>query len=146
MSGNPILLVEDTDDDVVLTLRAFARSSIANEIVVVRDGEEALDFLFCTGAHAGRDSSRMPMVVLLDLGLPKINGLEVLRRIRADQRTRLLPVVMLTSSREEQDVISSYDLGANGFVRKPVDFLEFVEAVNSLGLYWVLLNEPPRAL
>jgi two-component system response regulator len=146
VSGNPILLVEDTDDDVVLTLRAFARSSIANEIVVVRDGEEALDFLFCTGAHAGRDSSRMPMVVLLDLGLPKINGLEVLRRIRADQRTRLLPVVMLTSSREEQDVISSYDLGANGFVRKPVDFLEFVEAVNSLGLYWVLLNEPPRAL
>lgn len=146
MSGNSILLVEDQDDDVELTLRAFARSSIANEIVVVRDGEEALEFLFCTGAHAGRDSSRMPMVVLLDLGLPKINGLDVLRRIRADQRTRLLPVVMLTSSREEQDVISSYDLGANGFVRKPVDFLEFVEAAHSLGLYWLLLNEPPRAL
>lgn len=146
MSGNPILLVEDQDDDVELTLRAFARSSIANEIVVVRDGEEALDFLFCTGAHTGRDSSRMPMVVLLDLELPKIKGLDVLRRIRADQRTRLLPVVMLTSSREEQDVVSSYDLGANGFVRKPVDFLEFVEAAHGLGLYWLLLNEPPRAL
>ena len=145
MSGNPILLVEDRDDDVELTLRAFARSSISNEIIVVRDGEEALDFLFCTGAHAGRDSSRMPPVVLLDLGLPKINGLDVLRRIRADQRTRLLPVVMLTSSREEQDVIASYDLGANGFVRKPVDSVEFVEALNSLGLYWLLLNEPPRA-
>jgi two-component system response regulator len=146
VSGNLILLVEDRDDDVELTLRAFARSSVANEIVVVRDGEEALDFLFCTGAHAGRDSSRMPMVVLLDLALPKINGLDVLRRIRADQRTRLLPVVMLTSSREEQDVISSYDLGANGFVRKPVDFVEFVEAAHNLGLYWLLLNELPRAL
>jgi len=145
VSGKLILLVEDQDDDVELTLRAFARSSVANEIIVVRDGEEALDYLFCTGAHAGRDSSRMPMVVLLDLALPKINGLDVLRRIRADQRTHLLPVVMLTSSREEQDVIASYDLGANGFVRKPVDSVEFVEALNSLGLYWLLLNEPPRA-
>ena len=137
-----ILLVEDKRNDVDLTLRAFARSKIANEIVVVKDGEEALDYLFATGTHSGRDPSGMPEVVLLDLKLPKVDGLEVLRRLRADQRTRRLPVVVLTSSKEERDVVTSYDLGANSFVRKPVDFLEFMDAARQLGLYWLVLNEP----
>jgi two-component system response regulator len=137
-----ILLLEDQDDDVELTLRAFSRSKVANEIVVMRDGEEALDYLFATGTHSGRDRNVMPSVVLLDLNLPKVNGLEVLRRMRADERTRLLPVVVLTSSKEERDVIASYDLGANSFVRKPVDFAQFVEAAHQLGLYWLVLNEP----
>ena len=137
-----ILLVEDKRNDVDLTLRAFARSKIANEIVVVKDGEEALDYLFATGTHSGRDPSGMPEVVLLDLKLPKVDGLEVLRRLRADQRTRRLPVVVLTSSKEERDVVTSYDLGANSFVRKPVDFLEFTDAARQLGLYWLVLNEP----
>jgi two-component system response regulator len=141
-----ILLVEDNPDDVELTLRAFERGKVRNEIVVVRDGAEGLDYLFGTGAHAGRDVARMPEVVLLDLNLPKIDGLEVLRRLRADERTRRLPVVVLTSSNEERDVLRSYDLGANSFVRKPVDFARFLEAAQQLGLYWLVVNEPPPTM
>jgi CheY-like chemotaxis protein len=140
--GRTILLVEDNPDDVDLTLRAFRKSHIVNDIVVVRDGAEALDYLFATGPHAGRDPAIAPEVILLDLQLPKVEGLDVLKRIRADDRTRRLPVVVLTSSREEQDVCRSYDLGANSFVRKPVDFMEFIEAARQLGLYWLVLNEP----
>jgi two-component system, response regulator len=140
-----ILLVEDNPDDVELTLRAFRKSKILNEIVVVTDGVEALDYLFTTGAHAGRDPTRVPEVVLLDLKLPKIGGLEVLRRLRADERTRRIPVVILTSSSEERDIVSSYDLGANSFVRKPVDFAQFVEAARQLGLYWLVMNQPPSS-
>jgi two-component system response regulator len=143
MRCGTILLVEDNPDDVELTLRAFERSHLANDIVVARDGAEALDYLFATGAHAGRDPSVMPDVILLDLNLPKLDGLEVLRRVRADERTRRLRVVILTSSKEERDVLRSYDLGANSFVRKPVDFVEFGEAARQLGLYWLVLNEPP---
>jgi two-component system response regulator len=143
MSSNLILLVEDRPDDVELTLRAFERSHVMNEIVVVRDGEEALDYLFATGTHADRDPDRFPSVVLLDLKLPKIDGLDVLRRLRDDERTRRVPVVVLTSSNEEQDVVRSYDLGANSFVRKPVDFAQFIDAARQLGLYWLVLNEPP---
>lgn len=138
-----ILLVEDNPDDVELTLRAFDRSDVVNDIVVAGDGEQALDYLFATGAHAGRDATRLPAVVLLDLQLPKIDGLEVLRRLREDERTRRLPVVVLTSSNEEQDVLMSYDLGANSFVRKPVDFAQFREAARQLGIYWLLLNQSP---
>lgn len=137
-----ILLVEDNPDDVDLTLRAFEKSKIVNEIIVVNDGREALDYLFATGAHAGRSLARVPEVVLLDLKLPKVDGLEVLRRMRADERTRRLPVVVLTSSNEEQDLIESYNLGANSFVRKPVAFGEFVGAAQQLGLYWLVINEP----
>jgi two-component system response regulator len=137
-----ILLVEDNPDDVELTLRAFEKSRVANRIVVVGDGEAALDHLFATGAHAGRLPDEDPEVVLLDLKLPKVDGLEVLRRMRADARTRRLPVVVLTSSNEERDLVRSYDLGANSFVRKPVDFAQFVEAARQLGLYWLVLNEP----
>jgi two-component system response regulator len=137
-----ILLVEDNPDDVELTLRAFEKSRLANDIVVVRDGAEALDYLFGTGVHAERPPTSTPEMVLLDLKLPKVDGLEVLKRIRADERTRRLPVVVLTSSKEERDVLRSYDLGANSFVRKPVDFAEFVEAARQLGLYWLVLNEP----
>jgi two-component system response regulator len=143
MADKVILLVEDNPDDVELTLRAFRQSNIANEVVVARDGVEALDYLFATGAHAGRDVSVMPQVVLLDLKLPKVDGLEVLRRVRADERTKLLPVVILTSSREQQDLIESYRLGANSYVRKPVDFTQFVKSVLDLGLYWLVLNETP---
>ena len=138
-----ILLVEDNPDDAELTVRAFERSKIANEIVVVRDGAEALEYLFVTGAHAGRGAEDTPEIVLLDLKLPKISGLEVLRRMRADERTRRLPVVVLTSSNEESDVIRSYDFGANSFVRKPVDFAQFCAAATQLGLYWLVLNQPP---
>jgi two-component system response regulator len=137
-----ILLVEDRADDVELTIRAFEKANVANEIVVACDGEEAIDYLFATGRHTGRDPKVMPQVVLLDLKLPKIDGLGVLRRMRADERTRRLPVVIMTSSNEEQDVISGYDLGANSFVRKPVDFVQFVEAARLLGLYWLVMNEP----
>jgi two-component system response regulator len=141
--GNIILLVEDNADDEELTLRAFKKSRVLNEIVVVRDGVEALDYLFVTGTHAGRDAKTNPQVILLDLKLPKIGGLDVLRRLRADERTRRIPVVVLTSSNEERDILSSYDLGANSFVRKPVDFAQFVVAAQQLGMYWLVMNEPP---
>jgi two-component system response regulator len=138
-----ILLVEDNPDDEILTLRALRRANVGNDIVVARDGVEALDYLFGTGGHAGRDTRELPHVMLLDLKLPRIDGLEVLRRVRADDRTRVLPVVILTSSIEERDRIEGYRLGANSYVQKPVDFTEFVEAVRQLGLYWLLLNQPP---
>jgi two-component system response regulator len=138
-----ILLVEDNPDDEALTLRALKKNNIGNELVVVRDGAEALEFLFCTGAYADRDPLKKPQVILLDLKLPKVDGLEVLRRIRAEPSTHLLPVVILTSSKEEQDRINGYKLGANSYVRKPVDFTEFIDAVRQLGLYWLVLNEAP---
>lgn len=138
-----ILLVEDTPDDEALTIRALKKNNIGNNIAVMRDGAEALDFLFCTGIYSDRDIKDTPQIILLDLKLPKVDGLEVLRRIRAHEVTHMLPVVILTSSKEEQDLISSYSLGANSYVRKPVDFNQFVEAVRQLGLYWLILNEPP---
>jgi len=141
MTRNVILLVEDNEDDELLTTRGLQEAQILNEVVVAHDGVEALDYLFGTGEYAGRDTSEMPQVVLLDLMLPRLNGLEVLRRIREDARTELLPVVVLTSSREEEDVIKSYELGANSYVRKPVKFVDFAHAVKQLGLFWVLLNE-----
>ena len=145
MTNKVILLVEDDPDDEALALRALRRNNIKNEVVVVRDGVEALDYVFGTGAYSSRDATELPQVVLLDLKLPKIDGLEVLRRIRADPRTELLPVVVLTSSKEDRDVVESYARGANSYVRKPVEFNEFSEAVRQLGLYWLLLNErPPR--
>lgn len=145
MENKLILLVEDNPDDEALTLRAFRKNNIGNRIAVVRDGVEALDFLFCKGACADRDPHDQPQVILLDLKLPKLDGMEVLERIRREENTRLLPVVILTSSKEEQDVIKGYSLGANSYVRKPVDFNQFVEAVRQLGLYWMVLNEtPPR--
>lgn len=145
MADKVILLVEDNPDDEALTLRALKKSNIRNEVVIARNGVEALDYLFGTGAHANRDTSVLPQVVLLDLKLPKIDGLEVLRRLRADERTSLLPVVILTSSKEEHDLINGYMLGANSYIRKPVDFVQFTEAVRQLGLYWLLLNESPPA-
>jgi CheY-like chemotaxis protein len=140
--GKLILLVEDNRDDEELTLRALKKNNIRNEVVVARDGVAALDFLFGTGTYAGRDLSIMPEVVLLDLKLPRVDGLEVLRRVRADERTRFLPVVILTSSNEEEDRVKGYELGANRYVRKPVDFGQFIDAVKNLGLYWLILNEP----
>lgn len=138
-----ILLIEDNPDDVELTWRALSRSNVANELVVVTDGAEALDYLFARGKYATRDMRVTPEVVLLDLKLPKVDGLEVLRRIRSDERTRLLPVVILTSSNQEKDIRDSYELGANSYVRKPVDFEQFVEATTTLGLYWLVVNQPP---
>lgn len=138
-----ILLVEDNPDDEALTLRALQKNNILNEVVVARDGEEALDYLFGTGAHAGREAADLPQVVLLDLKLPKVGGLEVLRQIRADKRTSLQPVVILTTSDEDHDVVAGYQLGVNSYIRKPVDFEEFIEAVRQLGLYWLVLNIPP---
>jgi two-component system, response regulator len=138
-----ILLVEDNPDDEELTLLALKKSNIANEVVIARDGAEALDYLFGTGTYAGRDLSVMPAVTLLDLKLPKVDGLEVLKRLRAHEHTRRLPVVILTSSREQQDIVESYNFGANSYIRKPVDFAQFMEATKQLGLYWLVLNEPP---
>jgi two-component system, response regulator len=141
MKNSPILLVEDNADDELLTTRAFKKNGILNEVVVARDGVEALDYLFGTGTHKGRDMTQWPQVILLDLNLPRLSGLDVLRRLRGDERTRSLAVVVLTSSKEEEDIVRSYELGANGYVRKPVDFEAFNEAVRTLGLYWLLLNE-----
>lgn len=140
-----VLLIEDNPSDEKLTLRAFKKANIANDVQVVRDGAEALDYLFATGAYAGRDPNALPTVTLLDLNLPRISGLEVLRRIRADERTKRLPVVILTSSKEDEDIARGYELGANAYVRKPVDFGEFVQAAQTLGLFWLLLNEPAPA-
>jgi CheY-like chemotaxis protein len=138
-----ILLVEDNPNDEALTLRAFKKNNVGNEVVVTRDGAEALDYLFGTGPYSHRDTRVMPTITLLDLKLPKIDGLEVLRRLRNDDRTKLLPVIILTSSKEEQDLINGYAFGANSYIRKPVDFAHFVEAVRQLGLYWLVWNEPP---
>jgi len=138
-----ILLVEDNPDDEALTLRAFKKNNILNDIVVARDGAEALDYLFGTGAHAGRNAADAPALVLLDLKLPKVGGLEVLQRLRADDRTKLVPVVILTSSKEDQDLINGYLNGANSYIRKPVDFTAFIESVRQLGIYWLVLNEAP---
>ena len=138
-----ILLVEDNPDDELLTLRALKKNKILNEVVVVRDGAEALDFLFKTGKFLDQDEKNVPEIILLDLKLPKVDGLEVLRRVREDIRTKLLPVVILTSSKEEQDVVDSYNLGANSYIRKPVDFSQFSDAVRQLGLYWLVLNVGP---
>jgi two-component system response regulator len=143
MNAKTILLVEDNADDEELTLLALKESNIVNEIVVAHDGVEALDYLFGTGSYAGRALARMPQLILLDLKLPKLDGREVLERLRADPRTRLVPVVVMTASSEEQDIIASYQLGANSYVRKPVEFHRFVEAVRQLGLYWLLINEDP---
>ena len=145
METRPILLIEDNPDDEALTLRALQKNNIKNEVVIARDGAEALDYLFGTGTHAGRDTRLMPHVILLDLKLPKVSGFEVLKALRSDARTKLLPVVILTSSNEERDRIEGYGLGANSYVRKPVEFGSFIEAVRHLGLYWLILNEsaPP---
>ena len=143
MTDKMILLVEDNRDDEALTLRALKKNRITNEVVVVRDGAEALEYLFGTGRYEGRDTTVMPDLILLDLKLPKVDGLEVLRRLRADQGTRSLPVVILTSSTEEQDVLKGYGLGANSYIRKPVDFDEFMEAARQLGVYWLVLNQGP---
>ncbi len=140
---NPLLLVEDNPDDEELTLLAFEQSRITNEVVVAHDGVEALDYLFGTGMYASRDLSVMPALILLDLQLPRINGLEVLQRLRANNRTKFLPVVILTTSNEQQDLMNSYSLGCNSYIRKPVDFQQFMTAVQQLGMYWLILNELP---
>ncbi len=145
MDNTVILLVEDNPDDVELTLRAFKQSNLRNEIVVAHDGVEALDYLFATGAYAGRDLSIMPQLILLDLNMPKVDGLEVLQAMRADPRTELLPVVILTSSEGQEDMVRSYRFGANSFVRKPVDFTDFLKAVQQLELYWLVLNKFPSS-
>jgi two-component system response regulator len=146
-NGGTILLVKDNPDDAALSLRAFEKKNMLNDIVVARDGEEALDYLFGEGNHADRNTAAQPALVLLDLKLPKVDGLEVLRRLRDDRRTRLLRIAILTSSKEEKDVVTGYQLGANSYIRKPVDFQEFIEVAGHLGLYWPLLNEPaPTAI
>jgi two-component system, response regulator len=143
MSTKVILLVEDNPDDEMLTLRALKKTGFRNEVVVARDGVEALDYLFASGPYAGRDPAVMPQLILLDLKLPRVDGLEVLKRLRSDERTRRLPVVILTSSKEQRDMLDGYGLGANSYVRKPVDFEQFVKAVEQLRLYWLVLNEAP---
>lgn len=143
MSAKTILLVEDNPDDQDLTLRALKKNNIANDVVVAADGATALEYLFGTGCYADRDTRMQPAIILLDLKLPKVDGLEVLRQIRQDGRTKLLPVVILTSSKEEQDVIRGYGWGANSYIRKPVDFEQFIDAVKQLGLFWLVVNEPP---
>ncbi len=143
MASDVILLVEDNPDDEALTIRALNRNNISNEVFVARDGVEAMDYVFAKGVHSERDINDLPRLVLLDLKLPKVDGLEVLKRIRADERTKRLPVVVLTSSKEEQDLVDSYNLGVNSYIRKPVDFILFSEAVRQVGLYWLVLNEPP---
>ncbi len=143
MKEKVILLVEDNPKDEALTLRALKKHNITNEVVVVHDGAEALDYLFGSGAYAGRDPADLPAVVLLDLKLPTIDGIEVLRRVRANDKTRLLPIVILTSSQEQKDLLEGYSSGANSYVRKPVEFTEFAEAVRNLGLYWLILNQSP---
>lgn len=143
MKANTILLVEDNDDDVELTIRALKKNHISNKLDIVRDGAEALEYLYCEGRYAGREPKTLPQVVLLDLKLPKIGGLDVLKRIREDSRTKFMPVVILTSSKEESDVMNGYKMHANSYIRKPVDFDQFAEAIKELGLYWLILNEPP---
>ncbi len=143
-NSKTILLVEDNPDDVALTLRAFKKNNIMNKVVVAKDGVDALDYLFCSGDYSDRDIEDTPQIILLDLKLPKINGLEVLKKIREDERTRLLPVIILTSSNEQQDLLDGYSLGANSYIRKPVDFNQFIEAVRQLGLYWLVLNISPN--
>ena len=146
MTSKTILLIEDNPSDIELTQRALERSQVANEMVVIQDGQEALDYLFGWGAHAGRETCPLPGVTLLDLKLPRVPGLDVLRAIRANPRTRRMPVVILTSSNEERDVAAGYDLGVNSYIQKPVDFTRFAEAIRTLGLYWLMLNElPPQA-
>lgn len=144
MNNNPILLAEDNPDDQELALRAFGKSNLSNDIIVVKDGVEALDYLFGRGKYAGDEPPALPAVVLLDLKMPRKDGLEVLQEIRANERTKFLPVVLLTSSKEEQDIVKSYRLGVNSYVRKPVDFNEFLKAIQQLGLYWLILNEAPQ--
>ena len=146
MNEKIILLVEDNPDDVTLTLRALKKNNILNEVVVAKDGVEALDYLFGAGMYEGRDTSVMPIVTLLDLKLPKLDGMEVLKRVRGNEKTKLIPIVILTSSKEENDLINGYSLGANSYIRKPVDFNQFSEAIRELGLYWILLNESPPVL
>ena len=143
--ANPktILLVEDNPDDEALAIRALKRHHVSNQVIVAHDGVEALEYLFCTGMYADRDINFKPTVVLLDLKLPRVDGLEVLRRLRGDDRTKLLPIVVLTTSSEEQDMLNSYSLGCNSYIRKPVDFVQFSEAIRQLGMYWLLMNEPP---
>ncbi|HNQ57839.1 MAG TPA: response regulator [Candidatus Desulfobacillus denitrificans] len=145
-TDRPILLVEDNPDDEALTLRAFNKNRIGNPVIVARDGVEALDYLFGNGQHSGRDLNVMPAVVLLDLKLPRIDGLDVLRRIRAEERTSLIPVVILTTSKEQQDIFEGYSLGANSYIRKPVDFEKFIQAVGQMGLYWLVMNEPAEVM
>jgi len=143
MNNKIILLVEDNPDDVELTMRAFKQNNISNKVIVAKDGAEALDYLFGQGVYAGRDIKDMPIIILLDLKLPKISGMEVLKTIRQNEFTKLIPVVILTSSTQEEDLFNGYKLGANSYVRKPVDFNQFVEAIKALGLYWLIWNEPP---
>ena len=143
METKKILMVEDNPDDVELTLLAFKKSNITNEVVVLNDGEKALEYLFCTGKYANLDPEDRPAVVLLDIKLPKVNGFEVIKKMRSEERTKLIPVVILTSSKQEQDLIDGYRFGCNSYVRKPVEFNEFAEAVRQVGLYWLLINEPP---